>query len=85
VTARASLRQIRPARQPTPAWLSWNNGTVPHLARFAYDDRAFDRLPVLADALEGAGCDDADLLGHLRGPGPHCRGCWAVDVLSGKS
>ncbi len=43
------------------------------------------RLPVLADALEDAGCADAELLGHLRGPGPHVRGCWAVDMIPGKS
>jgi hypothetical protein len=42
------------------------------------------RLAVLADAVEEAGCTDADLLGHLRGPGPHVRGCWAVDLLLGK-
>ena len=42
------------------------------------------RLAVLADALEDAGCTDAGLLGHLRGPGPHVRGCWAVDLLIGK-
>jgi hypothetical protein len=68
---------------PDPAWLAWRGGTVPRLARAAYDDRAFDRLPVLADALEEAGCDDADILGHLRGPGPHARGCWVVDALLG--
>jgi hypothetical protein len=43
------------------------------------------RLAVLVDALEEAGCDQADLLGHLRGPGPHVRGCWAVDWILGKS
>jgi hypothetical protein len=43
------------------------------------------RLAVLADALEDAGCDDADLLAHLRGPGPHVRGCWALDLILGKS
>jgi hypothetical protein len=37
------------------------------------------------DALERAGCTDAELLGHLRGPGPHVRGCWAVDLVLGKS
>jgi hypothetical protein len=42
------------------------------------------RLVVLADALEEAGCDRAELLSHLRGPGPHVRGCWAVDLLLGK-
>lgn len=61
------------------------------LAQAAYDERelpagtlATARLAVLADALEDAGCDQADLLGHLRGPGPHVRGCWAVDLILGK-
>ena len=42
------------------------------------------RLAVLADALEEAGCTEADILGHLRGPGPHVRGCWVVDLILGK-
>jgi hypothetical protein len=74
-----------------PAWLSWQGGTAPQLARGAYDDRRLPegtldpaRLAVLADALEDAGCTDAELLGHLRGPGPHVRGCWAVDVVLGR-
>jgi hypothetical protein len=65
-------------------WLAWNGSAVKALARGIYDDRAFDRLPVLADALEEAGCTDADILGHCRGPGPHVRGCWVVDLLLGK-
>jgi hypothetical protein len=68
-----------------PAWQSWNGGIIPSLATKIYADRAFDRLPLLADALEDAGCTDGELLGHLRGPGPHCRGCWALDILLGKS
>ena len=67
-----------------PAWLSWNGGTVPKLAQAIYDDRAFDRLPILADALEDAGCSDAALLGHLRGGGEHFRGCWVLDLVLGK-
>jgi hypothetical protein len=67
-----------------PAWRTWDGGTIPRLARAAYEDRAFDRLPVLADALEEAGCTDDGLLGHLRGPGPHVRGCWALDLLTGR-
>jgi hypothetical protein len=62
------------------------------LAQAAYNERilhagALDpaRLAVLADALEDAGCADAALLGHLRGPGPHVRGCWALDLILGKS
>jgi hypothetical protein len=67
-----------------PAWLAWGGGTAPKLARAVYDEHAFDRLPVLADALEEAGCTDADLLAHLRGPSPHVRGCWVVDLILGK-
>jgi hypothetical protein len=64
-----------------PGWLRWNGGAVVALARRIQDEQAADLLPVLADALEEAGCSDADLLGHLRGPGPHVRGCFAVDSL----
>jgi hypothetical protein len=67
-----------------PEWLAWNGGTVTRLAAAVYDERAFDRLPVLADALEDAGCADQEVLSHLRGPGPHVRGCWALDLLLGK-
>jgi hypothetical protein len=66
------------------SWLKWDGGTVPNMVGGIYEERAFDRLPVLADALEDAGCADAELLGHLRGPGPHARGCWALDLLLGK-
>ena len=54
------------------------------LAQGVYDDRAFDRLPVVGDALEDAGCDNADILDHCRQPGQHVRGCWVVDMLLGK-
>ena len=43
-----------------------------------------ERLALLADALEDAGCDSAEVLGHLRGPGPHVRGCWALDLCLGR-
>ena len=66
-------------------WLRWNNDTAAHLAQGIYDERAFDRLPVLADALEDAGCDDADVLAHCRSGGVHVRGCWVVDSILGKS
>lgn len=58
--------------------------TVISLANGIYLDRAFDRLPVLADALEEAGCTDEVILAHCRGPSPHVRGCWVVDLLLGK-
>jgi hypothetical protein len=67
-----------------PLWLAWNDGTVVRLAQAIYDERAFDRLPVLADALEEAGCDNADILVHCRWPGEHVRGCWPVDLILGK-
>src|SRR5262249_4641704 len=63
-----------------PAHLEWNDRTVPRLAAAIYRDRAFDRLPVLADALEEAGCAVRSILDHCRGPGPHVRGCWVVDL-----
>jgi hypothetical protein len=64
-----------------PSWLAWNHSTVLALAQGIYEERAFDRLPVLADALQEAGCHDPDILAHCRGPRPHCRGCWVVDLL----
>jgi hypothetical protein len=74
-----------------PAWLSWRDGAVAKMAQAAYDELALPsgdldaaRLAVLADALEEAGCADAAILAHLRGPGPHVRGCWVVDVLTGR-
>jgi hypothetical protein len=66
------------------AWLAANDGAVPKLASGIYADQAFDRLPILADALEEAGCSDNRLLVHLRGSGPHVRGCWALDTVLGK-
>lgn len=62
----------------------WRTETVTALATGVYLERAFDRLPILADALEEAGCDDPAMLTHLRGDGPHCRGCWVVDLALGK-
>jgi hypothetical protein len=62
----------------------WLTSTVTSLATAIYEERAFDRLPILADALEDAGCTNADILSHCRGPGPHVLGCWVVDLLLGK-
>jgi hypothetical protein len=66
------------------SWLAWNDGTVVKLAHSIYEERAFDRLPILADALEEAGCDNADILAHCRQSGEHVRGCWALDLVLGK-
>jgi hypothetical protein len=71
--------------RPVTASPSWLTTTALSLARQMYESRDFAPMPILADALEGAGCDDADVLGHCRGPGPHVRGCWVVDLVLGKS
>ncbi|QEL20874.1 hypothetical protein [Limnoglobus roseus] len=64
-----------------PAWLTT---TAVGLAESIYADRAFDRLPILADALQDAGCEDGAILGHCRGDRVHARGCWVVDGVLGK-
>ena len=64
--------------------LEWLTDTVVALARGIYAGRAFDGMPILADALQEAGCDDDDILTHCREPGEHVRGCWVVDLLLGK-
>jgi hypothetical protein len=75
-----------------PAWLAWHDGLIRQLAQAAYQERQLpsghldpDRLAVLADALEEAGCTDQEILGHLRQPGAvHVRGCHVVDLLLAK-
>jgi hypothetical protein len=62
----------------------WRTDTVVSLARQMYDSRDFSAMPILADALQDAGCDSADILDHCRGPAPHVRGCWVVDLVLGK-
>jgi hypothetical protein len=67
-----------------PAILHWNDSTVIKLAQAIYDASAFERMAILGDALEEAGCTAADVLNHCRQPGPHTKGCWVVDLLLGK-
>lgn len=62
----------------------WRTPTVSALATAIYEQRAFDRLPILADALQEAGCTDADILAHCRSDGPHALGCWCLDLILGK-
>ena len=65
-----------------PAWLT---SDVLALARGIYDDKAFDRMPILADALQDTGCDNTDILDHCRdAKQTHTRGCWVVDLVLGK-
>jgi hypothetical protein len=83
---------FRPSPPLPPAVLAWNDRTVPRLAQAIYEERKMPegtldtaRLAILADALLDAGCEDESLVQHCRSPGPHVRGCWAVDLLLGKS
>ncbi len=82
------LREVvgNPFRPVTlsPQWLTRNGGAVPRIAEAVYNELRFGDMPVLADALEEAGCDNPDVLAHCRGPGPHVRGCWVLDLLLGK-
>jgi hypothetical protein len=64
-----------------PTWLT---STVLALVQGIYNERAFDRMPILADALQDAGCDNEEILNHCRQPGEHVRGCWVVDLLLSK-
>jgi hypothetical protein len=66
----------------TPAW---RTPAVTTLARVIYNERRFEDLPILADALEEAGCMNSEILNHCRGPGPHTRGCWVVDAILEKA
>lgn len=83
---RSRLRDVfgNPFR-PVTVDPAWRTSTVLALAHGIYDEKAFDRLPILADALQDAGCSNDDVLDHFRGPGPHVRGCWALDLLVDKS
>jgi hypothetical protein len=67
-----------------PAWLACNDRAVLRLAEGIYAERAFDRMPILGDALEEAGCADADVLRHCRQSDGHVRGCWVLDLLLAK-
>jgi hypothetical protein len=85
----ALLREVlgnpfRPVRTLPPSVCVWNDGTVPKIAESIYEQGKFEELPILADALEDAGCADAGLLDHLRVPESHVRGCWALDLVLGK-
>jgi hypothetical protein len=70
--------------RPTAFSPSWRTDTAITLARQMYELGDFSAMPILADALEDAGCDSAEVLGHCRGPGPHVRGCHVVDLILGK-
>jgi hypothetical protein len=74
----------RPPPTIGPVWLAWNDGMIPNMAQTMCASKRFRDLPILGDALEEAGCADEALLAHCHGPGPHVRGCWAVDAILAK-
>jgi hypothetical protein len=75
---------LRPSPPLPEAVLAWDDRLVPRLAQAIYDEGRWQDLPLLADALLDAGCDNDEVLAHLRGPGPHARGCWVLDLLTGR-
>lgn len=81
----SAVEEVLQEMEVDPAWLAWNAGTVGSLARGIRDASDFTRLPVLADALEEAGCTNTALLNHCRDSESHERSCWVVDLLLGKS
>jgi hypothetical protein len=64
---------------------AWRTSTAVALAKGMYESRDFSAMPILADALQDAGCDSDDVLNHCRGPGPHVRGCWVIDLVLDKN
>jgi hypothetical protein len=87
---RAQAADLRDLFGPLPfraVWVkpSWRTPAVLALATAIYEESRFEDLPMLADALEEAGCDNEEILGHLRQPGQgHCRGCWCLSLVLGK-
>jgi hypothetical protein len=69
---------------PTTFDSRWLTSTVKDLARTADEGELFDRLPILADALQDAGCENEAILRHCREDAVHARGCWVLDAILGK-
>jgi hypothetical protein len=70
--------------RPVSADPAWRSGIPGRIAHAIHAEARFEDLPILADALEEAGCTESRVLSHCRGLGPHARGCWVVDLLLGK-
>lgn len=82
---------LRPTPPVPASILAWNDGMVRRIAEVIYSERHLPdgtldntRLAILADALEEAGCTNADILDHCHQPGEHVRGCWVIDLILGK-
>jgi hypothetical protein len=70
--------------RPVAFALEWRTSTAVALAQEMYESRDFGAMPILADALQDAGCDSDDVLTHCRAAAPHVRGCWVADLVLGK-
>lgn len=88
IRRRADILQSRILRelfgnpfQPIQPDLRIRTSDVVGVARGIYDDRAFERMPILADALMDAGCEHEAIIGHCRGTNTHIRGCWVLDLI----
>jgi hypothetical protein len=77
-------RLVRDPPEIDPAWLKWQRGFVPKMAASIEKERRWSDLPVLADALEDAGCEDRFILDHCRAGTRHARTCWVVNFLQGR-
>ncbi|QVL33926.1 hypothetical protein KIH39_08470 [Telmatocola sphagniphila] len=60
---------------------AWRTAALINLAKSLYDEQAFNRRVELAEKLPGAGCRPEEKLSHLHAAKPHCRGCWALDLI----
>jgi hypothetical protein len=89
INGRRLVHSFGPADAPVvkidPAWLAWNRSAILHLARSIFEEKSFDLLPILGDALEEAGCADPVILEHCRACGRHTSWCWVVSLILGKS
>ena len=81
----ALLRELCNPFLPSAVVVESRSVNAIDLARAIYDEQAFDRMPILSDALLDAGCEYPDVIDHCRGPHPHLRGCWLLDLILGKS
>lgn len=77
----AAVRELFNPFGPATCDPKWRTEDTVGLARRVYEERAFDRMPLLADALMDAGCEDEQVLGHCRSQGPHYLGCWVIDLI----
>lgn len=82
---RHALLTLITSEPMNPVWLTWNDSLIPKMAKVMDREKRFADLPILADALEEAGCTNVNILNHCRQPGEHVRGCWVVDLILGKS